>query len=186
MPHPIKLLADVFRALFPRNAQLYEFLRNYDYEKAQDLVDSLPDSAATPPVEFKSLAARQVQAHGIDDARLFGQLGNDFPQQRAMIDATRREYLGDVAHETDRTEGSEPAMADVSDTEAARLVRKAEKVMGERPSFPGRRFSRRWASTRSIGRETAHEAAKQLVQWHSIFDQPNDSPDCAPQSLGRR
>jgi hypothetical protein len=130
--HPTPLYR-LLLALFRSVDDLYVFLLNYKYSRAEDLVNSLP-SVTVPKSTYVLKAVEQVQAHGIDDQSLFGALAERFPSQRDRIEAAQREYLG-AGEPGVETERDEQAITSLSQEPAAALADQQEKVTGDRPTF---------------------------------------------------
>jgi hypothetical protein len=133
MLSPPKPLYRLLLSLFRTVDDLYEFLSTYNYSRAEDLVNSLPGTDV-PKTTYFLKAVKQVQAHGLDDQRLFETLAERFPNRRDWIEAARRDYLG-VADPDDEPASDELAITSLSPEPVAALAEQQEKVTGERPTF---------------------------------------------------
>ena len=89
MPRHPKPLYRLLLGLFRSVDDLYEFLLNYDYSRADDLVNSLPGTNV-PKTTYVLKVVEQTQAHGLDDQHFFEALADRFPSQGDRIEATRQ------------------------------------------------------------------------------------------------
>lgn len=134
MPRPPKPLHQVLLALFKSTDDLYTFLSTYSYQRMEDLLNSLPGTNVARST-YVLKAVEQMQAHGLDDRRLFATLTDRFPTQHDRIEAARREYFGETAPSADLAGEDGLVNLSLSLEPAADLAEQQEKVTGDRPTF---------------------------------------------------
>jgi hypothetical protein len=102
MFRPIKPLYELLRLLFSANASLDAWLKLSDYPKIQDLIDALP-SSQVPREQYIMAVVEQLQAHKLDEERLFDRLMEERPAQREDIENARKDYFisGDFGKQVD-------------------------------------------------------------------------------------
>ncbi len=133
MSRPPNSLYRLLLVLYRSVDDLYAFLLNYKYSRAEDLVNALP-SVNVPKTTYVLRAVEQMQAHGIDDAALFEKLADLFPGQRDRIEAASRDYLG-ASEPSAAPEPDEHSIKWLSKKNPAALAEQQEKVTGDRPTF---------------------------------------------------
>lgn len=129
-----KVLYRLLVQLFPGNAQLRNFLLEYPYERAGDIVQTLPDVSVSP-LEYKSRALEAIQSHGLDDIAFFDALMAAFPSNRSLIELKRSNYLNREPEFSDPEPSGGTFIEEMPSIMARDSFDLLEKIMGERPSF---------------------------------------------------
>ena len=96
-----KPLYDLLLSLFRSNDDPYEFLVNYDYSRATDLVNSLP-ATTIPRTTYTMRAVENLQAHGIDQAPFFDSLAEQYPGRKDLYAGGRAKIYRRYHSRSDR------------------------------------------------------------------------------------
>ena len=160
--HP-KPLFDMLLALYRTNDDLYEFLANYEYVRRGDLINSLPATSVSRTF-FTLRVVEQIQAHGLDNLKLFEFLAERFPGRTDLIEAVKRDYLGELNSTSALSDDIAVPVLDTLPLPSKDLTTKFEKIIGDRPTFLD-------VSYLAIGYERAKSVAKLRMRfaesWYS-------------------